>query len=142
MRGPLRPCFAQVPAIAGGPRISKEDPSFAPSLGLDLMLIWPTNWILAHICLLGILFCFSRFPIFGRPREIRSQATSDFASHIDAVARLLSRTGDEDYARARLQHYRQIVRHESAGSNAPATPPQPAPPEFPDSEPEKKPKTD
>ena len=116
--GPQPRRIAFLESAAGGPNISDADPSFGPRLGLELMLIWPTNWILAHACLLGILFCFWRFPIFGRPIQPQSEAASDFGSHIGAVARLLERTGDEAYARQRLQHYRQMVRQEAAAKTA------------------------
>lgn len=102
-----------------GPRIAEKDPSFGPRLGLEIFHIWPTNWILLHVCLVGVLLCFWKFPIFGRPIEPDSEATSDFGLHIDAVARLLARTGDTAYAHARLQHYRQTTRTDSPAAKLP-----------------------
>ncbi len=93
-----------------GPEIADKDPSFGPQLGFQVFHIWPTNWILLHVCLLGVLLCFWRFPIFGRPVEPESESTSDFGAHIDAVARLLAKSGDTAYAHSRLQHYRQTAR--------------------------------
>jgi hypothetical protein len=101
------------------PAIADKDPSFGPRLGFEVFQVWPVNWILLHICLLGVLLCFWRFPIFGRPVEPESESASDFGLHIDAVARLLARTGDTAYAHTRLQHYRQTARVDAAGLKAP-----------------------
>ena len=60
---------------------------------------WPTNWILLHLAAVGIVFCFARWPIFGRPREPAREAVADFGKHIDALAELLARL-----PRPRLRH--------------------------------------
>jgi len=115
--GPPEQRIAFLESTAGGPEISDSDPSFGPQLGFEMFHIWPANWILIHACLVGILLCYCRFPIFGRPVELESQATSDFGTHIDAVARLLKRSGDIAFAHARLQHYRQTVHPEPPASS-------------------------
>jgi len=132
-----------------GPKIVDTDPTFGPQLGFQVFHIWPTNWILLHVCLLGILLCFCRFPIFGRPIDPESESTSDFGAHINAVARLLAKSGNTAYAHSRLQHYRQTARIEITPHASPQTAaapdydipietdsPEPPPaPEQPDSEP-------
>ena len=92
------------------PMIADKDPTFGPQLGFEVFHVWPTNWILLHVCLLGVLLCLWRFPIFGRPIEPESESTSDFGTHVEAVARLLAKSGDTAYAHTRLQHYRQTAR--------------------------------
>ncbi len=94
----------------GGPPIHGEEPPVGAPTGLEIFTVWPTNWILLHLAAVGILFCFSRLPIFGRPRELPPPPSSDFALHVDAVARLLKRSGDRPYAAARVMHYHQTVR--------------------------------
>lgn len=105
------------------PEIADKDPSFGPRLGFEVFHVWPTNWIMLHICLVCVLLCFWRFPIFGRPIEPQSESTSDFGLHIDAVARLLAKTGDTVYAHTRLQHYRQSARIDTVPLKTPAVAP-------------------
>ena len=96
---------------AGGPEILDRDPTVGPPLGLDIFNIWPTNWILIHLSIAGIIFCFARFPIFGRPLEPKADATSDFDKHITALGELLAQSRDTSYAMTRLIHYRQTIEN-------------------------------
>ena len=73
----------------------------------------PMDVILFHLCLLGILFCMARWPIFGRPRDPEREAPSDFGKHVDALGELLERTGDKNFASSRLLHYRQTSQTEA-----------------------------
>ena len=93
----------------GGPPIFDRDPA-GSSMGLAIFHVWPTNWILMHLAAVGILFCFARWPIFGRPREPEREAVADFGKHIDALAELLARSRDRSHALARLLHYQQATR--------------------------------
>jgi len=61
----------------------------------------------AHWVLLGAAFCLFAFPIFGRPKSLEGNATGNFGQHVDALASLLERTGDVEYARRQLDQYRQ-----------------------------------
>ncbi len=108
--GPAGQSIAFLESGPGGPPIRDDEPPVGAPTGLEAFVVWPTNWILLHLTALGILFCFSRLPIFGRPRELPPAPTSDFALHVDAVARLLRRSADRPYAAARLMHYHQTVR--------------------------------
>lgn len=92
----------------GGPPI-RDDESGGGRTGLEVLTIWPTNWILLHLAILGILFCFSRWPIFGRAWESPPTGVSDFGRHVDALADLLRRSHDRTYAESRLLNYRQIT---------------------------------
>ncbi len=95
---------------SGGPPIRDTDPTAGMPSGLEIFNVWPTNWILLHLAMAGIIFCFWRFPIFGRPREPEPAARSDFGKHIRALAELLARTRDRSHAMTKLQHYRQTTR--------------------------------
>jgi len=89
-----------------GPPIG-EEPLSGGSDGLAVFHVWPTNWILAHLVVVGVLFCAWRWPIFGTPREPEPEGRSDFGRHLDALARLLRATNDTAYAEARLDYYRR-----------------------------------
>jgi hypothetical protein len=93
-----------------GPPIRRAEPAPDAPNGLDFLLVWPTNWILLHFAMIGILYCFWKLPIFGLPRAEDAAGLSDFGRHVDAVAALLRRTADRRYALSRVQHYQQIVK--------------------------------
>jgi len=112
--------------------VLESDPTAGPPSVLHIFNRWPTNWILLHLAAVGIIFCVSRFPIFGRPRDPEPEATSDFGRHIDAVAEFLQRSGASAHAAARLLHYHETTRPDSAASrseSAAAGSKQPAEPE-------------
>lgn len=92
---------------AGGPPIRDEDPSAGMPTGLDMFHLWPTSWILLHLAVVGILLCFSRYPIFGLAHNRETETVSDFGKHIQALAALLSRSNDTSYAMTRILNYRQ-----------------------------------
>lgn len=91
---------------------SRESPQIAESgprrhHGLEAFTVWPINAVLLHLTALGMLYCFSVFPIFGRARRVPARDNSDFGRHITALGDLLRRTGDEDFAREQITNYQQ-----------------------------------
>ena len=92
---------------SGGPPTRDDDPAAAAPTGMEIFNIWPTNWILLHLAAVGVIFCFSRWPIFGRPKTCETAGGSDFGRHVDALAKLLKRTRDRAYAMERILNYRQ-----------------------------------
>lgn len=80
---------------------------------MDVLSVWPLNWILLHLAIVGLIFCFARYPIFGLPRDPQPPISADFGKHVDALGELLQNTGDRDYARSKLQHYLQLVATDS-----------------------------
>ena len=96
-----------------GPPIGESDDNANLSSGMQVLKVWPLNFVLLHLAVLGIVFCFARLPIFGRPRELATASPSDFGQHLTALGKLLSKTKDRDYALARLRHYQQTVRSEA-----------------------------
>jgi len=93
-----------------GPRIVEKEPVSGTPTGVEIFNLWPTNWILLHLAAVGILFCFWRFPIFGPASPGEPERLSDFGKHLDAVAELLRQSGNEQYARDRIQQYVQRVK--------------------------------
>jgi hypothetical protein len=99
----------------GGPPI---DPPARGSALARLFGAWPLNVILLHLALLGIIFCFARWPIFGRPSVPPGEATSDFGKHVTAVSELLRRTHDRRYAQSKLPHNIDAAKADAAGAPA------------------------
>ncbi len=95
---------------AGGPPISEDDLASGMPSGIAIFNVWPTNWILLHLAVVGILFCFWRFPIFGVARSGEPARLSDFGKHLDAVAELLKQSGDAAYAGQRVKQYVEKVK--------------------------------
>ena len=102
---PNRVCFLE--SGPGGPAISHSDTSLP--LMLRAFTVWPVSAILMHLTLLGILFCFFAFPIFGRARKLPADSVSDFGRHVTAVGDLLEQRGDVAYARQRLEQYQELA---------------------------------
>lgn len=91
-----------------------RDTDASAPLMLQAFTIWPINFLLIHATLLGILFCISVYPIFGRPREIANENISDFGKHVAAYGDMLQRTGSASYVQDRIRHFREITHsHDS-----------------------------
>jgi hypothetical protein len=96
-----------------GPYLNDNDDPSYDGKGLEMFTVWPINLIVIHLALLGIIYCFAVFPIFGRPGRLKEREKSDFGQHVEAVGNLLARTRSEDFARERISDYFKIVRKES-----------------------------
>lgn len=103
------------------PKILDEDPQTKVPTGMEVFFIWPLNYVLLHLAVVGVLFAVARWPIFGRPRHTPGQPVSDFGRHVWALAEMLRRTKDEGYAIARLRHYQQAVRKDADAIEPPQT---------------------
>lgn len=142
--GPAPKTVVFLESYAGGPMIRDDDSFPRVPTGMEIFHVWPTNWILVHFAIVGILFCFARYPIFGPPRQPKPEDRSDFGKHIEALGEMLQRSEDTTYAFARLLHYRQISseagKRSAQTDNAryPLAPPSPSPtsPETKTSNPE------
>jgi hypothetical protein len=110
--GPIRQTVVFLESHAGGPPIRDKDPTAEAINTWEVFNRWPTNWILLHLAAVGIIFCFSCWPIFGRARKIETANNSDFARHVDALADLLKRSHDRAYAMERILNYRQRAERE------------------------------
>ena len=97
-----------------GPDVHDEDPQILARTGFEAFTAWPLGFILLHLFVLGLVFCLSRFPIFGPPRSPESETASDFGIHVAALGDLIKRTGDSGYAKAQIMQYQQITKREGA----------------------------
>jgi hypothetical protein len=102
----------------GGPPI---DPPARGSALARLFGAWPLNVVLLHLAVLGIIFCFARWPIFGRPRVPADETTSDFGLHVSAVGELLRRTRDRRWAVSKLPQNLDAAKADAAGAASSAT---------------------
>ena len=91
----------------GGPKIVDNEPSPRMHTGLEILSIWPMSAILLHFAVLGVIFCFARWPIFGTPAGLETAPASDFGLHVEALGKLLEQSGERDYAQAKLRFYHE-----------------------------------
>jgi hypothetical protein len=94
---------------------SNKDDSNLPHSMIDIFGIWPLSVILTQWGLVLLLLCFSRWPIFGPPRDPPAPTASDFSRHVTALGEALELTRDEAFAKARWQHYQEQVRSQGGG---------------------------
>lgn len=110
--GPPRQHVYFLESGRGGPPITQTDPGTQQQHSFAMLGRWPHNIVYLHLAALGLVFCYSRWPIFGRPRRLEPPALSDFGRHITAMGALLERTRDSVYALDRVAHYQQSPRRE------------------------------
>jgi hypothetical protein len=84
---------------AGGPPL---DPPATDSSLWRVFGAWPLSVVLLHFAVLGIIFCFAQWPIFGRPRTVPTDVTANFGEHVEAVGKLLRRAKNPAYALSKL----------------------------------------
>jgi hypothetical protein len=96
----------------GEPLILTEEPQAVMPTGLELFTLPTIGLILLHATLLGVVFCFSRLPVFGLARRIGEGSRSDFGEHVQALGELLGKTNDRTYAHGQVEHYFTAVRRE------------------------------
>ena len=121
-----------------GPLIFENEPGEPYPTGLELFTVWPLGVMMLHLTALGLLACFALFPIFGRPREQPVRQTDEmsvvtevvlqdgdvpvtavrahFGKHVDALASLLEKTQDHEFARERLREYYERIKRETPGT--------------------------
>lgn len=96
----------------GGPEISESDRPPGQRGGLEILSVPPFDQIFWHLAVLGLVFCFARYPVFGVPKSLPPPPHSDFGQHVTALGKLLSMTRDRAFAMTRWLHYQQTVKHE------------------------------
>jgi hypothetical protein len=89
--------------------LDKEPQNTMPS-GLGLFTVYPLNILLLHLIGVGLLFCFTAWPIFGRAKRLPAVSVSDFGAHVEAVGELLEQTRDRKTARLILENYQKVTK--------------------------------
>lgn len=88
--------------------------SSVPDDRIDQSWAWMTKGpfpiFVLHAVILAVVFCFARFPVFGRARRIEFEPRNDFGQHVAEVGRMLRMRQFESFARQKLEHYYQVVR--------------------------------
>jgi len=88
--------------------------SSTPEQRVDRPWAWMTQapfpLFALHAVALAVVFCFSKYPQFGRSKRVNFRPRNDFGQHLQEVGRLLRRAGSTDYARQKLEHYYQVLR--------------------------------
>ena len=97
------PCTGRV-AIALSSEWFDDSEVQSPSM-IRFLQVHPNGWVFGQGIVALLLFCWSRFPIFGRPRESSFTETARFGRHVDALGNLLRRTGDVKSARQRIRDW-------------------------------------
>ena len=113
--------------LESGPRgvtVNESHKEDASSHALRIFTVWPISFIFIHFAALGIVYCISVFPIFGRPQHLPGQSRSDFGQHIAALGELLRGTKDTLFAETRIRQYQtQAKRGSGHAHKAAATAP-------------------
>ncbi|REK06803.1 MAG: hypothetical protein DWQ37_22445 [Planctomycetota bacterium] len=109
--------------LESGPGPPPIDPPSTDASIWTLFGAFPLNVILLQLAVVGVIFCFARWPIFGRPRRPPPEPASDFAHHIVAVGQMLSRTKDRNFAARRASHAAEPS--ETIAAEAVPSPPEP-----------------
>ena len=63
-----------------------------------------------HLIAIGIVYCVSRIPAFGKQRDLDGNQTADFGMHVSAVGQQLQRTDDVRFAMAKVGQYQRNVK--------------------------------
>lgn len=71
----------------------------------------PLRYIVPNILFCSLMFCFVYFPIFGRPKKVKQQSTSNFRDHIDALGQLIRNTNSRKQPREWIEEYRRRSGH-------------------------------
>jgi hypothetical protein len=108
--------------LESGPGDPPIDPEGGESPLARLFGAWPLGIILLHSAVLGIIFCFARWPIFGRPKSPPAETITDFGHHVSALGELLERTRDRAYAFDKLPSDVEAAKADAAGARQSTTP--------------------
>jgi len=115
----------RVAFLESGPKGISVDDGKAPeasNFAFRIFMIWPVSFIFIHFAALGIAYCISVFPIFGRARALPGEGRSDFGQHVAALGELLQKTKDSFFAESRIRQYQTHSKRTSGQAHrAPTT---------------------
>jgi hypothetical protein len=99
----------------GSPQILDKDPEVKIPSIFDTLAVAPVNYVLFHLAVVAVLFCFSRWRVFGIPKDEEEPSPSDFGQHATALGKLLELTRDESFAQAKLRHFYETIHGDTLG---------------------------
>ena len=85
----------------GGPTVHSTEPKVRDPEAARRRVLLAIHWVV-----LGMLYCLSIFPLFGRPKPGPPDTVAEFSQHVDALGSLLEKTHDQAYAQHQLEQYR------------------------------------
>ncbi|MCU0958649.1 MAG: hypothetical protein MUF48_00970 [Pirellulaceae bacterium] len=122
----------------GGPRTFELATATDPPASRPERVLVAVQWLV-----LGVVYCLSIFPIFGRARPLPEEHPAQFVQHVDALAELLEKSHDLAFAQRQIQQYESAARREATpagtGPTAAASRAHPAAPEQSSLHPEETP---
>jgi hypothetical protein len=102
----------------GGPRTIELGATVAPPASRPERVLLVVQWLV-----LGVVYCLSIFPIFGRARSLPDEHAAQFVQHVDALAQLLEKSQNRAFAERQVQQYQAGTRCETTHAGpAPAAP--------------------
>ena len=118
--GVLQPRASFITSMWSMIPVIESQPDVPPATGMELLTVWPISLITMHGVMLVLIVGLALLPIFGRPKRLPNNSQRDFGDHLDAVAALMNKAGDQEFARGRIREYRKRLHGESAvAANAP-----------------------
>ncbi len=102
--------------VVGSARVSRPEGSGDldadgnnPPSPWRLIFVQPIPWLLPQALLAMVFFCWSKAPIFGRPRSSSPEQVQDFGKHVSALASLLTKaSGGSAYCGEQLKEWRRL----------------------------------
>lgn len=102
--------FRYVENVDSAPRVTVHYAHHHPMGRFSLTAFSPFTLMVWNAAVLAIVVFFCSWPIFGRPRRMLRDETSDFSSHINATAQLLKRTDSVAWVREQIELCRRYLR--------------------------------
>ena len=98
-------------AIAVSSRLFEEQESNAKNPQIwNFVKVHPNGFVFGQGIFALLMFCWWKFPIFGRPRRIVSHETARFGRHVDAFGKLLRKTRDVTFAKQRIRDWNRVQK--------------------------------
>jgi hypothetical protein len=76
----------------------------------NFVKVHPNGFVFGQGILALLVFCWWKFPIFGRPRLVVSHETARFGRHVDAFGKLLRKTRDVTFAKQRIRDWNRVQK--------------------------------
>lgn len=95
-------------AIVPTTRFLEKSDSQSESGMLHFLKVQPFPWIIGQMVLAMLLFCWWKFPIFGRPLLATHRELQQFSRHVEALGELLWRTQGNTFVLSRIREWQRV----------------------------------